>query len=129
MNIEKNFAVAAAFTLSFALTHAVAGQPDDPSARTMRPMQGTDVEIGGDRGVTYFVREDGRCKLVMTLAAEPGADASSFTATRFEATIEGGDTTRYVADDGAAIDFDCEPSAQTVSIRPVEMPAGAVAVR
>ena len=129
MNLEKNFALAAAITTSFALTHALALHAGEPSAQTMHPMQGTTLDVGGNRGVTYFVRDNGRCKLVVTLAAEPGVDASSFTATRFEATIEGGESTRYVSDDGGAVDFDCEPSAQTVSVRPVEQPASAVALR
>jgi hypothetical protein len=129
MNLEKHTALATAIALCLGLASAPATDADALSSQTMRPLQGVTLDVGGDRGVTYFLRDNGRCKVVMTLAAEPGADASSFTATRFEATIDGGETTRFVSDDGAAVDFDCELSAQTVSVRPVDEPASAVAVR
>jgi hypothetical protein len=78
--------------------------------------------------VTYFLSEGGLCRLVMTVADASNPGQSSFTATRYEATLEGGETTRFVTDKGAIVDFDCEPSAHMVNVRTLE-PAGSVAVR
>jgi hypothetical protein len=121
MNARYNFITAAIAGL-VVLTQASARQltDSDSSAVTMRPMKGTSFEIGAEHAVSYFVRENGECKLVLTHAAEPGANDGTFTATRFEATIDAGKATRYVSRNGDAIDFECQPNARSVSIRGAE---------
>jgi hypothetical protein len=69
--------------------------------------------------VTYFLSDNGRCKLVLTQARAARGNHANFAATRFEATIDAGKTTRYVSSDGHAIDFECQPNAQSVSIHGV----------
>jgi hypothetical protein len=129
LNTTKNIVLAAGFASYLALSYAWARQADDTSAViTMKPMQGMNFDAGSEHEVTYFISQDGQCRLVVTRATEPGSDAPNFTATRFEATINAGETTRYVSDSGRAVDFDCEPTARTVSIRPVQQ-ADAVANR
>jgi hypothetical protein len=99
------------------LGHASARAVADPV--TMRPMSGVSFEIGDERAVTYFLSDNGRCKLVLT---KVGANwnAETFAATRFEATIGAAKATRYVSSDGSALDFECRPDARSVSIRGLE---------
>ena len=116
MNV-RHIAFAATLTALVVLTQASARPTRDPVV--MRPMGGVTFDIGAERAVTYFLSDNGRCKLVLTQAAARGNDAN-FTATRFEATIDAGKATRYVSTDGSAIDFECHPDARSVSIRGVE---------
>jgi hypothetical protein len=117
MNTTTHIAITAAVTALFTLAQADARQ--DPTL-TMKPMQGLSFDLGSDHAVTYYLKDSGRCRIVMTAAGAPEESNGSFTATRFEATIEAGRTTRYVSNDGQAIEFDCEPSAGMVSIRAIE---------
>jgi hypothetical protein len=123
MNVNKHLAIAA-IAMSVVLTQAHADAP----AATMQPMQGTTHDVGAERAVTYFLSDGGQCKVVMTIAGASDPGSSTFSATRYEATIDGGKTTRFVTDKGGIVDFDCEPSAQMVNIRTLE-PASSVAVR
>ena len=96
-----------------------------PSARPIRdsvmrsPMGGVSFDIGAERAVSYFLSDHGQCKLVLTHARAPNGNDANFTATRFEATIDAGKATRYVSSDGPAIDFECQPNAQSMSIHGV----------
>ena len=119
MNAKYNFATAVIAGL-VVLTQASARQVADPSDVTMSPKQGVTFDIGAERAVTYFVSDNGRCKLVLTQAGEARGNHPDFTATRFEATIAAGKSTRYVSNDGHAIDFECHPDARTVRVRGVE---------
>jgi hypothetical protein len=126
MNITKNITIAAVVTASLVLTQTT--QADDaPAVMKMQPMQGMSFDAGNQHAVAYFLRQNGQCRLVVTLAGEPASDTQTFTATRFEATIDAGETTRYVTENGP-IDFDCEPTAQMVSVHGAEQ-VDAVALR
>ena len=116
MNVKYNFITAVIAGL-VVLTQASARPAADPSPVTMSPMKGVSFEIGAERAVSYFLSENGQCKLVLTQAGEPDKNDATFTATRFEATIDAGKATRYVPSDGRAIDFECRPDARSVDIR------------
>jgi len=113
----RHIALAATITALVVLTHASARPVRDPVV--MRPMGGVTFDIGAERAVTYFLSDNGRCKLVLTQAGAARGNHPDFMATRFEATIDAGKTTRCVSSDGHAIDFECQPNAQSVSIHGV----------
>ena len=113
----KYLTLAAAVTGLFVLTHASARLLANPAAITMSPLNAYSFEIGDERAVTYFLSDNGQCKLVHTQARKPDWKDETFTATRFEATIDAGKAARYVSSDGSAIDFECRPDARSVSIR------------
>jgi len=119
MNAKYN-AVTAVIAGLAVLAQASARPAADPAAVTMSPMKGVSFEIGAERAVSYFLSENGECKLVLTHAGEPNVNEPGFTATRFEATIGAGKATRYVSRDGDAIDFECQSNARSVSINGVE---------
>jgi hypothetical protein len=81
-------------------------------------MGGVSFDIGAEPAVAYFLSDNSRCKLVLPQASAARGNAN-FTATRLEATIDAGKTTRYVSSDGHAIDFECQPNAQSMSIQGV----------
>ena len=113
----RHIALATTIIALVVLTHASARPVRDPV--TMTPMRGVSFDIGSEPAVTYFVSDNGRCKLVLTQAgAAPGN--ATFTATRFEATIAAGESTRYVSSDGGTIEFECRPDARSVRILGVE---------
>ena len=114
----RSIAFAATITALVVLTQASARPVSDPV--TMRPRQGVSFDIGPERAVTYFLSDNGRCKLVLTQAGAARGNHENFIATRFEATIAAGKSTRYESSDGSAIDFECHPDARTVRIHGVE---------
>jgi hypothetical protein len=81
----------------------------------LKPLQGINFDLGTHRGVGYFLSEDGKCKLVVTVADEPNwKDVQTFTATRFEAAITAGQVTHYDAPEGKVLEFACEADAQSM---------------
>lgn len=92
----------------------------DPYAVTLSPLSPITFEIGAERAVTYFVTENGQCRVVHTQAPEPDWNDAGFTTARFEAAIEAGTSTRYVSPDGIALDFACGTDARSVSVEGVE---------
>ncbi len=96
------------------------------SGMTMKPVHGISFDVGAKRAVSYFLSDNGECKLVLTLADAPDWNAASkFTATRFEAAVRSGTATRYASAEGVAIDFACQSNAQAMSVRAVEQVAAA----
>ena len=91
---------------------------DFSSPVSMKPLSGVSFEAGEKHGVGYFLNENNRCKLVLTIAAEPNwDDASSFSATRFEAVISAGKATRYQVSEGKALEFVCQNSARSMTVQ------------
>jgi hypothetical protein len=125
MNLAQNILALSTF-VGF-LSVGTAGQAADlSSGLTMKPLQGVSFDIGTKRAVSYFLRNDGQCKLVLTLAEAPDwSDVSKFSATRFEAAVNPGKATRYNSTEGVAIDFACQADAQAMSIRAAQQVAAA----
>jgi hypothetical protein len=90
------------------------------STRIMKPLHGISFDVGSKRAVSYFLSENGHCKLVLTIADPPKwDDISTFTATRFEAAIPGGKATRFNSTESKSHEFACHISAQSMSVTPV----------
>ncbi len=123
-------AIAATFLsgIFFANAAGSAEAADTATKLTMKPLHGVSFDVGARRAVSYYLNKNGRCELVLTLADAPDWDnGARFEATRFEATIGAGETTRYKSNEGNAIEFACEEAAQTMSVNAVEQIAtGAV---
>jgi hypothetical protein len=111
---------AAMLTALAALSQASARSAQDLTDVTMSPRTGVSFDIGAEHAVTYFLSDNGRCKLVLTQAGVARGNHADFMATRYEATIDAGKSTRYVSSDGSAIDFACHPDARSVRINGVE---------
>jgi hypothetical protein len=91
---------------------------DASTKLTMKPLAGLSFDVGSKRAVSYFTSENGKCKVVVTMADEPDWDEEvpSLTSTRFEAAVPGGKAARLRLGDGGAIDFRCALGAETMSV-------------
>jgi hypothetical protein len=119
MNSMKSITLAAALSAVLSVAHLGAAQ-----AQTIKPVQGVSFHVGTKHAVSYFLDENGRCKLVLTVAEEPSGDVSNFEATRFEAAIEAGKSTRYQMAEGLSLEFTCQDQAQAMNIKSLETVAG-----
>ena len=125
MNLAKN--IIALSILVGSLSIGTGSQAADlSSGLTMKPLQGVSFNVGSKRAVSYFLREEGQCKLVLTLADAPDwSEPSKFSAVRFEAAVRPGNATHYNSTEGVEIDFACQANAEAMSIRAVEQVAAA----
>jgi len=88
---------------------------DVSTIQHFKPLHSISIDLGTRRGVGYFLSENGKCRLVVTVADEPNwKDVQTFTATRFEASIPAGQVTHYDAPEGKVLEFACEADAQSV---------------
>jgi hypothetical protein len=91
---------------------------------TMKPMQGLSFEVGSKHAVSYYLRDNGACKLVLTLAEAPNWDeGASLVATRFEAAIDGGSARRFDVGESKQLEFACGARADKMSVRWLEQVA------
>jgi hypothetical protein len=67
MLLRKRTILAIAFAGAFTGVSAMAGH-----GMTMKPLQGVSFDIGTKRAVSYFLSDNGACKLTLTLALRPG---------------------------------------------------------
>ena len=124
----KAIAATVLYGIFFANAAGSAQAADTATKLTMKPLHGVSFDVGARRAVSFYLNRNGRCELVLTLADTPDWDDDArFEATRFEASIRAGETTRYKSDEGKAIEFACEAAAETMSVNAVEQIAtGAV---
>ena len=117
MTSIKNILVAAILSVGLFGTAQAAEQ-------TMKPLQGVSFHAGTKHAVAYYLGENSRCKLVLTVAEEPKGDVANFEATRFEATIAAGKVTRYKLAEGKSLEFACQAEAKAMNVRTLETVAG-----
>jgi len=126
MNSTKNTAIATALTAILSLS-AFAAQVADASPQrvmTMKPLQGVSFDVGTQHAVSYFLSEDGTCKLVVTLGAAPNWDeVASLTVTRFEAAVPARKGARFRSVEGKIIQFACHAGAKSMSVEGMEQVA------
>ncbi len=89
------------------------------SIMMMKPLQGITFDVGTKRAVSYFLSDNGTCKLVLTLAETIGPDdqVPNAESTRFEAAIKSDRALRYIADAGQQVEFACQANAETMNVR------------
>ena len=124
MTSTKKLIVATALTGLLAGAGTLQAAETSRALKTMKPMHGISFDVGAERAVSFFLSENGHCKLVVTLAGEPNwNDIGSFTVTRFEAAISAGKTTRYISTEGKGFEFACASDAQAVSVTALDQVA------
>jgi hypothetical protein len=89
----------------------------EAAEQTMKPLQGVSFHAGTKHAVAYYLDDDSHCKLVLTLAEEPRDSKANFEATRFEAAIAAGESTRYQFVEGASLEFTCHSEARAMKVR------------
>ncbi len=128
MTTTKTIAIATALAGVLASAHAGSVYAADASVLTMKPMQGISFDVGAERAVSYFLTENGRCKLVVTRAEEPNWDeGGTFRTTRFEAAVAAGKVTQYEPGNGKVFEFACLEEAQAMTLKSVDLIAAGAA--
>jgi len=83
----------------------------------MKPLHGISFDIGDERAVGYFVNENGACRLVLTMAADPElAPSSGFTSRRLEARIQAERSYRLNSTTGKILEFSCASGAEAMHV-------------
>lgn len=128
MTFTKIIATAALTGFLFANNSGALQAADISSGLTMKPLHGISFDVGTMRAVSYFLSDNGRCRLVLTLAEEPNwDDLSRFVATRFEAAISGGKASRFHPAEGKTLEFECQADAQSMNVKAVDQFAAGAA--
>ena len=105
MLLRKRTILAIAFAGAFSGVSAMAGH-----GMTMKPLQGVSFDIGTKRAVSYFLSDNGECKLTLTLAELVKDDeANGLTATRMTVAVEVGKVARLDTAEGKSLEFKCQP--------------------
>jgi hypothetical protein len=108
--------LALAVSVSFQAASAHAAEFTSPV--NLEPLHGLSFEAGERHGVGYFVSEGSRCKLVLTVAADPNwDDNSSFLASRYEANVAAGKAARYRLSEGRSLEFKCNDGARAMIVQ------------
>jgi len=118
MNLVKKIIAGTAFAAVLSLSNAAAIQAADYApVLTMKPLQAISFDVEAKHAVSYFLNDNGTCKLVLTLGETPNADdVTNFATTRFEAAIDAGKTTRFAVTTGKSLDFACQAGAQAMAV-------------
>jgi len=122
MNTTRTIATVAALTSLFALTQSQAA--DEVALLNMKPMQALSLDAGSEHIVSFYLSDNGQCRLYVTRAAEQ-SESNSFTATRYEARIDAGKSTRFVSASVSAYEFACSGDALAMNVMPVQQVAAA----
>jgi hypothetical protein len=122
MKLAKNLTVATALVGVLAVASLGTLQAEtSPRQMTMKPMHGISFDVGTKRAVSYFLREDGLCKVTLLVAeALVGDEVPTAPATRFEVAINPGKTGRINTAEGTTFEFTCDAGAQSMSFRAVD---------
>jgi len=122
MNSTKNIAIATVLTAILSLNTIGPVQAADAAfKRVMKPLQGISFDVGTKRAVSYFLSENGTCRLVLSLAAAPNWDEmSSLEVTRFEAALPANEETHFRSAEGKVLEFACGAGAKSMSVEVVE---------
>jgi hypothetical protein len=122
MNTTRNIAIAiaAALTGLFAVSQGhAAPAAQEVALLAMKPLQALTFERGGEHIVSYYLSDNGRCRLYVTRAADSG-ETHSFIATRYELVIQAGKATRFASEAGNAYEFACASGALAMNVSPLE---------
>lgn len=114
---------AATFCGALCLAASVGLSAADPwSMRTVKPMTASSYDTGGEHIVSYFLNDEGVCKLTLVINNGPdeATAESAQRLTRLQFTVEPGRAASLEAADGKAIRFACLGRAQSMSVTKID---------
>ena len=112
MLLRKRTILAIAFAGAFTGVSAMAGY-----GMTMKPLQGVSFDIGTKRAVSYFLSDNGACKLSLMLAEVVQDDeVNGLTAARMTVAVEVGKVAHFDTAEGKSLEFKCQAGAQVMSV-------------
>ena len=95
--------------LAIAFAGAFTGVSAMGYGMTMKPLQGVSFDIGTKRAVSYFLSDNGACKLTLTLAEVVQDDeVNGPTAARMTVAVEVGKVAHFDTAEGKSLEFKCQ---------------------
>lgn len=89
-------------------------------ALSMRPLYAVSFDVGRKHAVSYFLSENGQCKLTLVVADVLDGDTlPTDTPIRFDAAIDAGKDARFDTAEGKSLHFACAQSSQAMLVREV----------
>lgn len=100
-------------------------QAADASAlKTIKPIHGMSFDLGTKHASSYFLSDNGVCKLtLMVVEAHNGDAVPGPTAVRLEVGIDSGKRARLDTAEGKSLEFKCQAGAQSMSIEALDQVA------
>lgn len=123
MNLTKKLIVATTVTGVLAVADIGTLKAADTSTvlKMVKPIQGAILDVGSKHTVSYFLSENGKCRLTLMIAELPyGNEASLLTAARFVVAIQPDESGRLDTAEGKSLEFTCNANAQAMSIKGLE---------
>lgn len=135
MSRINTLAVTAALLLVSAFADTVTLRAEDsPPMITLKPMSGPGASsadqkfllntiVGKKQAISYFLNENGLCKLtVMVADAFNGVDVPDSATVRFEVALGVGGRARMDTAEGKSLEFACQKRAEELTVRAGSQP-------
>lgn len=91
---------------------------------TLKPLNGVSFDIGAKRALSYFLSEEGQCKLTLIVANKmQGDEVPTDTPVRFDVAIDAGKDARLDTAEGKSLRFDCVSQAQVLEVTEIQQVA------
>ena len=100
---------------------------DNPHMITLKPMSGPGASsathrfllneiIGKKQAISYFLNENGLCKVTVMVGDVFNGDVANSAAVRFQIALEVGASARMDAGEGISLEFGCQERAQVLTV-------------
>ena len=104
--------------------NAVSSSRADDASWTLKPLNGVSFDIGAKRALSYFLSEEGQCKLTLIVANQMhGDEVPTDTPVRFDVAIDAGKDARLDTAEGKSLRFDCAAQTQVLNVTEIEQVA------
>ena len=119
--------IAATVLTGFAVTGATLAKAEDRAlVLTMKPLHATSFDVGRKRAISYFLSENGQCKLTLVIADAMQGDAiPTDTPVRFDVAINADKDARFDTAEGKSLQFGCAHTSETMTVGEVSQVAAA----
>ena len=126
MNSMKT-TIAATVLAGVAVTGATLSKAEDRSTSlTMQPLHAISFDIGSKHAVSYFLNENGRCKLTLVVAdAMHGDVIPRDTPVQFDVAINEDKNARFDTAEGKSLQFACARGSEAMTVAEVSQVAAA----
>jgi hypothetical protein len=110
--------IAATVLTGFAVTGATLAKAEDRAlVLTMKPLHATSFDVGRKHAISYFLSENGQCKLTLVIADAMQGDAiPTDTPVRFDVAINADKDARFDTAEGKSLQFGCAHTSQTMTV-------------
>jgi hypothetical protein len=115
-------------SVAVAAAVATSAAPAAGDQATYGPMQSISHDLGSKSAIGYFLREAGKCQLVLMIAENTDPESGPMpSAARLRLALQPGQAAGLDSEEGRSIDLTCGDEASTLTVRSSQVGAAAVA--